>query len=396
MPVDAGAATDAAVLEIDRFEWGESGRLELVGVWSGLRGRRFIRPTLVLEGGEDPVRRLLAVLDHKPWTAQDGEEWIAAFAWDGPPVKFASADLNVAPGLDLKLPPPRMRPGKPRRFKHRAVARDASRDPDDAPTASGPGIVSEQPKTQKAAAKTAPKQSGAAKTAPKETDATEALDAGAVARHSEELERAEAATVRMRAERDQALEELRKVRRLLEEARQTHERALADARADERATANVALTQNAELRAGLERQRELAYEARDEAIAGRDAAHTAREKACAERDDALAARKEAERERRAAFAERDRALKQADQDRRLRDQAIAERDAAQEARDAANKERDTIVGIHDRGLPVVPPKPRYLPDEPPPPSDFDVWGPRGAAIAALAVFAFILLRLFAG
>ena len=106
----------AAVLEIERFEWAAPDRIELVGVWSGLRGRRFIRPTLVLEG-EGAPKRLLAALEHKPWTADDGEEWVAAFAWDGPVGKFESADLNVGSGIDLKLPPPRMRPGKPRRFR---------------------------------------------------------------------------------------------------------------------------------------------------------------------------------------------------------------------------------------------------------------------------------------
>ena len=49
----------AAVLEIERFEWAAPDRIELVGVWSGLRGRRFIRPTLVLEGEGEP-KRLLA------------------------------------------------------------------------------------------------------------------------------------------------------------------------------------------------------------------------------------------------------------------------------------------------------------------------------------------------
>ena len=134
------------MLEVSRFEWATPERIEIEGVWSGLRGRRFIRPTLALKGETEP-RRLLALLEHKPWTANDGEHWVAAFAWRGEVTKFDSADLNVGSGIDVELPPPRMRPGKPRRFPLRAVSRDASRDdaapePDTAAQAST-GIVTE-------------------------------------------------------------------------------------------------------------------------------------------------------------------------------------------------------------------------------------------------------------
>src|SRR3954471_19139506 len=142
MSVVQGEGTEAAVLEIERFEWAAPNRIELVGVWSGVRARRFIRPTLVLEGDGDPIR-LLAVLDHKPWQAGPDGEWIAVFAWDGPPVKFQSADMNVAPGIDVTLPPPRMRPGKPRRFKHRAVARGTERPLEKGLSLRNTGIVSE-------------------------------------------------------------------------------------------------------------------------------------------------------------------------------------------------------------------------------------------------------------
>src|SRR4051794_7885403 len=142
MPVDATAATEPAVLEVIRFEWAKPDRIELVGVWTGLRAQRFMRPTLVLERDGEWIR-LLALLEHKPWQAADGEQWTAAFAWDEAPVKFDSADLNVASGIDVKLPPPRMRPGKPRRFPHRAVSRDASRETEAATRTSGPGIVTD-------------------------------------------------------------------------------------------------------------------------------------------------------------------------------------------------------------------------------------------------------------
>src|SRR3954462_9391742 len=71
MPVETTAAR-AAVLEIERFEWAAPNRIEIVGHWTGLHGRRFMRPTLVLKGEGDP-KRLLALLEHKPWAASDGE-----------------------------------------------------------------------------------------------------------------------------------------------------------------------------------------------------------------------------------------------------------------------------------------------------------------------------------
>src|SRR5438552_3309993 len=99
--VDVGGA----VFEVDTFDWTDDGRIEVTGVWSGLRGVRFLRPTLVV-GGAGQQRRLLAVLDHKPWAPHEAGQWVAAFDWRGEPVEIETAELNVAPGLDIELPPP--------------------------------------------------------------------------------------------------------------------------------------------------------------------------------------------------------------------------------------------------------------------------------------------------
>jgi hypothetical protein len=89
--------------ELERFEWADGGRLELVGRWTGLRGHRFLRPTLdVVVDGER--RRMLAVLEHKPWAPQEGQDWIAAFTWRGDPAKFEEAELTVSPDLAVELP----------------------------------------------------------------------------------------------------------------------------------------------------------------------------------------------------------------------------------------------------------------------------------------------------
>src|SRR5829696_8001646 len=91
--------------EVERFEWTSGDRLELVGRWSGLRGHRFLRPTLDVQvDGER--RRMLAVLEHKPWAPEDGHDWVAAFAWRGEPASFDEAELTVSPDLAVQLPVP--------------------------------------------------------------------------------------------------------------------------------------------------------------------------------------------------------------------------------------------------------------------------------------------------
>jgi hypothetical protein len=442
MPVETTTA-DAAVLEIERFEWAGPDRIEIVGYWSGLRGRRFMRPTLVLRGEGPESKRLLAVLDHKPWAAGDGEQWVAAFPWVGDVVRFDSAEMNVGSGIDLELPPPRMRPGKPRRFRQRVVARDASRDVAATPPRAT-GVVSDAPapvEADAAEAEAPPKKTSApAKkrepTAPaastaKQADApaaadaptnkpdasstavdqepTQALPAGPdeptpapTAELNEQLaaKTAEADRLRtqrdsLRKERDQALEKLRTVRGALEGERQSREKAIADARAEERESANRMLGEGAELRAAVERQREIAYLERDDANTARDKAVAQREKACEERDAAQVEAKEARRERKEALAQRDRATKLAERAEATRDQALREREDALAERHDAVRERDEIKSVHDRGLPLKPPKPRFLPEDHEQRSELDIWGPRVSALGVLLLCAFIVLRLFA-
>jgi hypothetical protein len=88
--------------ELEQFE--RSGdRLRVAGRWSNVRGMRFMRPTLTV--GD---RRVLAVLDHKPWAPEEGQSWIAEFPWDGDiaDIDPKLAELAVAPSVAVALSSP--------------------------------------------------------------------------------------------------------------------------------------------------------------------------------------------------------------------------------------------------------------------------------------------------
>jgi hypothetical protein len=88
--------------ELEQFEQ-SGGRLRVLGRWSNVRGMRFMRPTLTV--GD---RRVLAVLDHKPWMPEEGETWIAEFPWDGDVADIDPqlAELAVAPSVAVSLASP--------------------------------------------------------------------------------------------------------------------------------------------------------------------------------------------------------------------------------------------------------------------------------------------------
>jgi hypothetical protein len=96
---------ERASFEVERFELAGNACLEVRGRWFGVRGRRFMRPALtaVTDGRQ---QRILAVLDHKPWNAEEGEAWLAAFPYSTDPAALVQPELTVAPDVTVPLPSP--------------------------------------------------------------------------------------------------------------------------------------------------------------------------------------------------------------------------------------------------------------------------------------------------
>ena len=89
--LSAGARFKPASVEL------EDDRLIVTGEWSDVRGLRFVRPTLLVDG-----RNILATLEHKPWDPS-ARPWVAAFPWDGPAPATGGARLSVAPSITVEL-----------------------------------------------------------------------------------------------------------------------------------------------------------------------------------------------------------------------------------------------------------------------------------------------------
>ena len=98
--------TDQGVVafELERFVAAGT-RLEVTGRWRGVRGRRFMRPTLTIEV-DGREARALADLEHKPWAPEEDAEWTAAFDWSGEWRGVERFELAVTPDIAVYLPAP--------------------------------------------------------------------------------------------------------------------------------------------------------------------------------------------------------------------------------------------------------------------------------------------------
>jgi tetratricopeptide (TPR) repeat protein len=263
--------------DLDRLEL-VGGRLELAGRWFGVQGRRFMRPSLTLRD-DDGETRLLADLAHKPWAAENGELWRAAFRCDGEVASAEDAELTVAPDLTVELAVP-----DAVRRSRRSDAQPAS----DAGTA----------KTERGAQRSTPEPTISQARPPviedRRQDAaqTQALIAA----------RAELATLRERLEElDAAFEQERaQFARELRDAQQTTGEALA-ARGKAKQAAGRALAERDEALARLDK----ALAQRNEVLAHRDRALAQRDEALAQRDQAATKRSQAVKALKRVGAERE-------------------------------------------------------------------------------------------
>jgi hypothetical protein len=93
------------LFSLESLELTGEDRLEVSGRWFGVRGRRFVRPTLTILG-DGRNSRFLADLEHKPWSAEDGEAWTAAFPVELGGQRARELELAVAPDIAVALPLP--------------------------------------------------------------------------------------------------------------------------------------------------------------------------------------------------------------------------------------------------------------------------------------------------
>jgi hypothetical protein len=354
---EAVPASDVA-FDVERFEWTAVDRLEVRGRWTGVRGRRFMRPSLNVDIARGR-RRLIALLEHKPWAAGDGEAWVAAFPWDGERGDVGPAVLEVGAGLSVPLPAPR----EPHHVREEA-AKLASAPPP-APPATPERSAEDQRDEELWRAR------AAVGTARREAEMAREQLAAQRARAAEQVREAEAARSVAERERDRLRQETGAVRARFEEelaaAREetVRLRGALEARAaevEERETALEAREEELSAREAVTDERDAARRERDAAVAERETAVQERDRAVGERETLVAERERAVRERRAAVAERDAA-------RRERETALAARDAAMADRDRIQRVRQgpprAAAGATEPAVRVIGPVPTDDDDAPP-------------------------------
>ena len=102
---DARATPRSVSLDVERLELTAHGSLVIEGRWYGVRGRRFVRPALMLST-DGKRRRLLADVEHKPWAAEEGQLWQAAFPWSfDQTTEMTELELTVAPDIVVPVAP---------------------------------------------------------------------------------------------------------------------------------------------------------------------------------------------------------------------------------------------------------------------------------------------------
>jgi hypothetical protein len=370
----SGVSADGVrvAFELDRFEVTGEDRLEVAGRWFGVRGMRFVRPSLMVrtDGGE---RSLLASLEHKPWAAEEGRTWVAVFPWPGGSPDPGQAELAVAPTVVVDLA---TASGSTTADQARASKTETTRERLAAEKQRSHRLETEvawlrDERVQLIAGERAALADRDAALADRDAALAD-RDAAAAAREAANGER-EAAIVERDTVVDQldaatgrlgaTLEELDAARRERDEAVEAREAAVRerDGAVDERTQAEDAL-------AAATRERDQAVLRREEETRSRREASTERDVALRERDAAAHARNSAIRERdelrqslAAAIRERDDARRAVGELERRRDSADREREGGSgpPATASSAPERDPRILAQSRPPIVYPPRSRY-------------------------------------
>jgi hypothetical protein len=297
-----------AEFELDRFERTGDERCEVEGRWSGVRGRRFMRPALtVLVDGR--AVRLLADLADKPWAAEEGRHWRAAFPYSSDAGEFTEAELTVAPDLTIPL----------------TVAATV-----DAPRTAESRTTEPQPDPE-------PK----VRARPSELDGVKRELAEAREERRRlllQLRDRESEIADAIGRADRASAELTRLTRERDEAQRAREQTAAKCETLQRRHAEL----SAECEAARRAHDEIASE-RGAALAEQRLASSEREAAIAARDRALAERKQARTGRDRARSGLDTAVRERDQAVTALDSVLAERNALEHANEMLQTELSELL-----------------------------------------------------
>jgi hypothetical protein len=260
--------TTRASFELERLEF-DGGRLLVGGWWFGVRGMRFVRPALLVDG-----RKVLATLEHKPWAPTSDGAWTAAFPWqEGASLDVSGVTLVVAPSVEVPLD----RESSPPELEAAL---------DTLPAA----VVVEQPPAPAPAAEAARPPSGEQQTLRDELEALE--------RRLDEMRSELHETRAVAAEREARCRELERA-------------ASRERRAAEQAGVGSDELVRAQAMAVLDRDR--VRQQLDEAVTDREAAIRTRARMQVQHDEALAQCEAAQAQRDEVLAERDEARRQRDE-----------------------------------------------------------------------------------
>ncbi|MGZ6669439.1 MAG: hypothetical protein ACXVH3_32660 [Solirubrobacteraceae bacterium] len=301
---EARATRRSVSLDVERLELTAQGSLVIEGRWYGVRGRRFVRPALMLSSGGER-RRLLADVEHKPWAAEEGELWLAAFPWSSDQAtEMTELELSVAP--DIVVPVPSSDTGA------------ASRRPDGS-------------RPRRSTAALLRRQLDGARTE--------------LAGERQRVDRLHADLERTQATKAESVEKIDELAGALDAALAERQAAI-----DQR---NTAVT---ERHIAID-QRNNAVSERETALAERQAAIAARDQAITERDQARHAARQLTSERDQAVgaalqltSERDQAVDAARQLTIEREQAVGAARQLTSERNMAITERQTAIAVRDQAI----------------------------------------------